>query len=155
MGILYIVRGLPGSGKSKGAKEWVANDPTNRARVNRDDLRAMMHQGYFGEYTEEQVTEVQYAMIDTLLDMGKLVICDDTNLKDRTVQDLIGIAMDHEAKWEIVDKTNVPLDLCLIANNSQHRIDTNAVVPDEVIVDMHERYIKDKGYPLPVPEVKR
>lgn len=153
MAKLYIVRGLPGSGKSKNAKQWVANDPQNRARVNRDDLRAMMHQGYFGEYTEKQVTEVQYAMIDTLLDMGKLVICDDTNLQSRTVRELIEIAMDHEADWEIVDKTDMPLDICLIGNNSQHRIDTGAVVPEGVIVSMYERYIKDQGYPLPVPEV--
>lgn len=150
---LYIVRGLPGAGKSKNAKEWVAIDPQNRARVNRDDLRAMMHQGYFGGYTEKQVTEVQYAMIDTLLGMGKLVICDDTNLKEDTVRDLIGLAVDRDATWEIVDRTNMPLELCLIANDSQHRHDTGSVVPEEAIINMYERYIKGKGYPLPIPEI--
>lgn len=153
MAKLYIVRGLPGSGKSKNAKQWVANDPVNRARVNRDDLRDMMHGGYISKVTEEQVTESQYAMIDTLLDMDKEVILDDTNnLNDERVRALIRIALDHEADWEIVDRTNVPLDLCLLENSSQRRIDSGRVVPEKVIRMMHEE-IKDRGYPLPVPEV--
>ena len=46
MPVLVITRGLPGSGKSTWARQWVSQDPAHRAEVNRDSLRLMMHGGY-------------------------------------------------------------------------------------------------------------
>ena len=43
MPTLVITRGLPASGKTTKAREWVAADPVRRARVNRDDVRAQLH----------------------------------------------------------------------------------------------------------------
>lgn len=37
---LIITRGIPASGKSTWAKEWVAEDPDHRVRVNRDEAPA-------------------------------------------------------------------------------------------------------------------
>jgi predicted kinase len=39
MGKLILTRGVPASGKSTWAKAWVEEDPLNRVRVNRDNLR--------------------------------------------------------------------------------------------------------------------
>ena len=36
---LLLTRGLPASGKTTFARAWVAESPTDRARINRDDLR--------------------------------------------------------------------------------------------------------------------
>jgi tRNA uridine 5-carbamoylmethylation protein Kti12 len=42
---IIICRGIPGSGKSTWAKQWVSQSPKNRIRINYDDMRMM-----FGEY---------------------------------------------------------------------------------------------------------
>ena len=42
MPTLHLTRGIPGSGKSTFAKQWVQEDPEGRVRINRDDLRGMM-----------------------------------------------------------------------------------------------------------------
>lgn len=39
MSKIIVTRGLPASGKSTWAKAWVAADPANRVRVNRDAIR--------------------------------------------------------------------------------------------------------------------
>lgn len=45
---VIVLRGLPGSGKSTWAKEWVAGDPDNRVRINRDDIRYASFGKYWG-----------------------------------------------------------------------------------------------------------
>jgi hypothetical protein len=71
MTVLRITRGLPASGKSILAMKWVAEDPANRARVNRDDLRAMLHDGvYLGRDTEVHVRAARDALLTALLGAG-------------------------------------------------------------------------------------
>ncbi len=154
MGKLYIVRGLPGAGKTKNAKEWVSHDPESRARMNRDDYRAMIHGGYVDRETEEMIVSIQHQTIAMLLAQDKEVICDDTNLPMTTVKSLITLAKLMGAEWEIVDKTNIAPEICVIGNDSQHRRDTGAVVPEKVIWDMYEKYIKGRGYPLPLEGIE-
>lgn len=37
-----IIWGLPASGKSTWAKQWVLEDPEHRVRINQDDIRLML-----------------------------------------------------------------------------------------------------------------
>lgn len=143
---LVITRGLPGSGKSTWARQWVSEDPKHRAEVNRDLLRAMMHGGYAD--AEVQVTVARDAAIRDLLKQGVDVVCSDTNLPQRTVRDLLKIAHRAGAAFEVHDMTNVGIDLCVYRNAKRTDKDP---VPVSVIKDMYERYIKGKGYPLPMP----
>ena len=77
MAKLIITRGLPGSGKTT----WAKAQP-GTVRVNRDELRRMMHGGHTGEgWAERQITVAQRAQIEALLRAGVSVICDDTNLR--------------------------------------------------------------------------
>ena len=39
MSKLIITRGLPASGKSTWAKQWVLEDTENRVRINQDDIK--------------------------------------------------------------------------------------------------------------------
>jgi predicted kinase len=143
---LLITRGLPGSGKSTFACEWVAEDPGHRAEVNRDHLRLMMHGGFAN--AETQVTAARDAAIRALLERGVSVISSDTNLPQRTARDLARIGRLAGAEVKVIDLTNVDIDTCH-ARNSQR---TEGRVPDHVIEDMYARYIKGMAYPLPFPE---
>lgn len=97
MTTLHICRGLPGSGKSTYAKEWVAADPGWRARVNRGDVRNAVHPAYVGAETEKATTIVSHAAIGALLRNGWAVIVDDTNLNPAHVRRLLDIAYNSGA----------------------------------------------------------
>ena len=146
MTTLFITRGLPASGKSTWARAWVSEDPQRRAEVNRDHLRIMMHGGYVDQ--ETQITAAAHATIRTLLERGVSVVSSDTNLPQRHARELASIGRRAGAKVEIVDLSDVPLDVCLARNATRG----DAYVPADRIREMHRRYIAPlKGKPFPLP----
>jgi predicted kinase len=148
---LIITRGLPGSGKSTWARQWVSEDPKGRAEVNRDMLRVMMHGGYAD--AEVMVTQASHAAIRELLKRGVDVVCSDTNLPQRTARDLAKIARLAGAEVEVRDMTDVPLGTCIERDSYRSKAlgDEKNPVGEEVIRRMHARYIAGKGYPMPLP----
>jgi predicted kinase len=148
MAKLVIMRGLPASGKTTLAKEWVREDPDNRVRVNRDDLRAMAGVPY-STANEQRIIRQRDLLIDEFLCRGNDVINDDTNLPQRTVRDLAKIAKRTGAEFEVIDLTHVDLDECLKRNAGRGH-----TVPDTVIQTMWMKYINGKKLPLPVPDLE-
>lgn len=148
---LIITRGLPGSGKSTRAKAWVAEDPSRRARVNRDDLGSMLHgfRAHKGE-TEQQITKVRDAVIASLLKRGIDVVSDDMNLPQRYARDLLRLAVQHGAEFEVWDLTDVPLETCVERDELRHG--TLAFIGADVITTLHARFLRGRKYPLPYPE---
>lgn len=76
---LLVLRGLPASGKSTWAKDWVEEDPGNRVRVNRDDIRYALYNKYVG-VDEDMVTKIEGSMVKTALASGKSVVVDACHL---------------------------------------------------------------------------
>lgn len=133
---LIITRGLPGSGKTTIAREWVAEDPLNRTRVNRDDLRWNMFGAYSGlnHPQEKTITVAQHAAVRALLATGQSVIVDDTHLRLKFARQYADIA--HEAGvffyvWDL--ETDV--DLCVKRDAVRDR-----VVGEEVIRQLHQKF---------------
>ena len=150
MPTLIATRGLPGCGKTTYARQWVARDREHRVRVNRDDLRQMLDHGEFIKgVTESRVLAARDALIGGLLRRGLDVICDDTNLPQRTAGDLARIAARACASFRVHDLTNVPLETCI--EHDAARSDKRSV-GEAVIRDMHQRYLRGRPYPLPLPE---
>ncbi|MFC3504488.1 AAA family ATPase [Micromonospora krabiensis] len=150
---LIATRGLPGSGKTTKAEEWVAVDPVRRARVNRDDLRKMVHNGVYIKQgresagTEKAIIAARDASIAALLRLGIDVINDDTNLPTRTIRDLRRLAVLAGADFEVWDLTDVPLVACIARDREREK-----PVGDDVIRDMERRFLRGRPYPLPVPD---
>ena len=59
--ILYTV-GLPASGKTTYARQWVQEDPKHRVRINRDDIRRMLGP-YWIPTREDLVTDIEWSCI--------------------------------------------------------------------------------------------
>jgi predicted kinase len=147
---LIITRGLPGSGKTTYARNWVAADREHRARVNRDDIRSMLDEGEFVKgITEPRILAARDALILGLLGRGLDVICDDTNLPQRTARDLARLAIRARAGFSVVDLTDVPWAECITRDAARS---DKKPVGGAVIKDMHERFLNGRSCPLPLPE---
>jgi predicted kinase len=146
MTTLTITRGLPGSGKTT----WAKAQP-GLVRVNRDELRRMLHGGRLGSPSAElQVTLAHRAAAGALLRRGVDVVCDDTNLRARVARDLAELAASCGAAVAIRDFTDVEVDECVRRDAAR---DPSSRVGEEVIRGMHARYLAGRALPLPVPEV--
>lgn len=99
---LIMTRGLPASGKTTWAKEFVASQPTGSwKRVNKDDMRAMLDAGKWSKKNEEYIIQIRDCIVGDCLSSGSNVIVDDTNLHPK-----------HEARLrEIADKLNAEFEV--------------------------------------------
>lgn len=144
MPTLYVTRGLPGSGKSTWAKAWVAEQPTRRARVNRDDLRAMLHdsthiKGGSGQPgTEQSVIAARDAMVVSLLRRSVDVVVDETCLPERVLAELRRLADRAGARLEAVDFRHVPVETCIERDG---RREGRAQVGEQVIRQMYDQHM--------------
>lgn len=142
-GHLIATIGLPGCGKTTRAREFVAEDPGNRVRLNRDDYRDMMFGGFTGrEDQENAVTAASAATLRALLADGFVVVCDDTNLRQRYRARLVSVAAECGAIFTTWDMTDVPLEECIARDYERGQRGGRFVGPD-VITSMHEAWRKE------------
>lgn len=136
MTTLILMRGLPASGKSTLAREWVlrgVDADAKRARVSRDDLRAnLFHSEGVLEYAQEQhITAVQQDTVRKLLKRGYDVVVDDLNLRRRYAVEWASIALEQQVSFEIWDVLTGP-DECVA--RAEARAQTGGRdVPESVI----------------------
>ena len=139
---LLITRGLPASGKTTFARKL----QPSVVRVNRDDLRRMLHgRRLFTQWAEGQVTAVQRATVEALLRAKADVIVDDTNLRARTVREWAELAARFQATFEVHDFTDVPLEECLRRDAARPEDER---VGEEGIRRMFARYLEGRTLPL-------
>lgn len=154
MTMLRVTRGLPASGKSTWAEDWVNGQPNERARVNRDDLRFAMFRkhGRLSHEQEHMVTVAEVAMAEQLLKAGKDVIVDAMHLRPQYVRRWNKIAQKHGAFFEI-DEFEISVEESM-ARNGDRMIHGERFVPYEAIKEMTKYLTKDgKLMPYePLPE---
>lgn len=132
---LYMLSGLPGSGKSTWAIEQVHSD-RSYIRVNKDDLRDMCHGGKWDPKREKQILLVRDAMIEVALRAGRNVIVDDTNLHPKHEQRLREIAELCKVDFE-VKHFDVSVDDCIARDAKRAH-----PVGEQVIRDMWRSFIR-------------
>jgi len=82
MSKVFFLQGLPASGKSTWAKQYIKDHP-NTKRINKDDLRAMIDAGVWSAENEKQIVKVRDMLLLSFLESGYDVIIDDTNLHQK------------------------------------------------------------------------
>ena len=141
MSKLIICRGLPASGKSTWAKQWVLEDPEHRVRINQDDIRLMLGK-YWVPSREKLVQEIQFDVIVEALSRGFDVVIDNTNLNKKVLDGfdrLIKTFEDYEIEYK--DFFDTPLSVCIERDKNR-----DLQVTEKVIRGFYNNY-KDK-YPL-------
>ena len=115
---LLMLVGLPASGKTTYAKEWVKKP--NRVRFNRDSMREMMAFTQWMPGIETLITDVQNAFIDAAMKRANDIILDNTNLKISHINDMKERVVKFNSKKDIKFKYklkfmyfNVPVEECI------------------------------------------
>lgn len=143
------MRGLPASGKTTWAKDFIKDNP-NYVRVCRDDIRSMLTPNFkFGGEMEELVTQIEWDMvINALLYNDYSVIIDSTGFRMGTrewkevleihAQDVPGsMVAERFEKLEIEIKAfDVDMKTCI--QRDQQRTHP---VGKEVIERMNNKYL--------------
>lgn len=145
MTTLYITRGLPASGKTTWAKTFVVGSPDTRARVNRDDLRAMLYGTPDYSWAQESaVTEASRHAVSALLAAGRDVVADDMNLRPKYVREWARFAAARGVEFEVVE---FPVD---VDESVRRDAERPKPVGGEVIRRMAQRYLRN-GALQPIP----
>ena len=135
---VIILRGLPGSGKTTWAREFIKYRPWYR-RVSKDALREMFAFGEYDYNDEKLVRKIQGQLIRDLLREGSSVVVDNTNLRERDVREIKGASVIY---WQ--DKSylsvrvlefHTPLEECIRRDALRER-----PVGAERIREMAERH---------------
>ena len=134
MPTLKILIGIPASGKSTWAREFVSKN-ANWCIVSRDDFRyGWQNRGWLEPKFETIITEMVEKSIETLIGRGINVIYDATNCKASSINDIIRIARHiADVEYQIFD---VPFDVAVARDSKRDRS-----VGVDVIRKMHSNYV--------------
>lgn len=145
MSTVYIMKGLPGSGKTERAKQAMENAKNSPIkRISKDDLRAMLDNGKWSKANEKFILKARDELIRLNLLQLNNVIVDDTNLHPKHVTRIQEIAKECKADWYIIDLTEVPLEECIKWDLLREKS-----VGERVIRRMHKQFIAPKVEPVP------
>lgn len=132
---VLFLKGLPGSGKTTFAKEFLKGNPDFK-RLNKDDLRAMLDGGTWSPAHERFVCDMRDAIVNEALGAGHSVIVDDTNLNPVHEASLRQIATECGATFE-VKFFDVSVRECIARDAARP-----APVGAKVIQSMYRKYLE-------------
>lgn len=148
---ILILRGLQGSGKTTFARQWVAENQTQRVRFNRDDVRNMLGP-YWVPKREHLITDLYWEFLNNATANGYDIVIDNMNLNENCIEELIEFVedtndflrltyLDIQYKIEIKDFFNVPLEECISRDSKREN-----PIGEKVIRQTYNKY-KDKIAP--------
>ena len=110
---MLLYSGLPASGKTKAALEWLAEDPNNRFRCNYDDLRLeLFGLGWKFNFKDERfMQQIAHDRVVRAFQAGKSVVIDNTNLTPKSRERWKQVAQKNNA-IVIEEEFDTPVKLC-------------------------------------------
>ena len=141
MNKLIICRGIPASGKTFWAKQWVLEDPEHRVRINQDDIRLMLGK-YWVPSREELVQHIQKEALIEALERGYDIVIDNTNLNKKVLDFYRALVIDHgNHAIEYKDFFDTPLSICIERDKNR-----DVQVSEKIIRNFYNNY--KNIYPL-------
>ena len=109
---IIAMKGLPGSGKSHWAKQWVETRDGWK-RVNNDDLRLMFNGVQYSKKHEKFLGVARRTLCNQVLSNGYNLVVDNCNLSPAAVRELEALASQFGATLEWHSFTDVPVETCI------------------------------------------
>ena len=137
---LFLVCGVPGSGKSTWIRQQVAEMNRPVKYVSRDEIRFSMvkeDEDYFAHEDDvfnKFITDIQYS-----LGTCEVVFADATHLSEKARNKVLDRLNLDNVDIYVVD-FNLPLQVCLDQN--EYRKGTRSYVPRSVIRRMYHQYVR-------------
>jgi predicted kinase len=143
MKTIMILKGIPCSGKSTWAMNYLKKHPNEVKRVNKDELRWMLN-GTIGDFEDEKIVlAIRDFTIEKALSSGFSVIVDDTNFKDKHFYAICDVAK-RVGNIRVFEKFfRVDLKEALKRNATREH-----PVPESIIIGMFENNVKGKEVEL-------
>jgi predicted kinase len=145
---IRLTRGLPASGKSTMAHEWVAEDPDWRVRVNRDDLRKGAYNKYYdlSRHQEQTITLQEDVLVTAMLNAGISPIVDALHLKAAYVKRWFDLGNKLGVPVTVMDAPVTDVEMCVLRDSKREK-----QVGEAVIRDLAKRFLQ-KGKLPKLPE---
>jgi len=132
---IIFLRGLPASGKSTWAKQYLTEN-TGFRRINKDEIRAKYVEGWSRESEKKILNEERDLGVAYIIE-GYSLIVDDTNFNSIHEDFWKAIAIQQDCDFEIKN-FDAPLKVCLERNALREN-----KVPEIAIRSMHSKYIRN------------
>lgn len=143
-----ILRGLPASGKSSYAKEFVLQNPGIWKRINLDDLRAMFDNSHMSKANEKFVKAMRDKLLIETLKDNKNVISDNTHLSTKSVEHIKQLVEKFNAENYTDKKDYVQIEIKFFDTPVQECIKRDLKRPNsvghKVIMNMYNQFLAPK-----------
>ena len=136
---VIVLKGLPASGKTTWAKEYMQTHP-NTKRVNKDELRAMIDDSVYNGDKEKFILQIRDTIILASLMKSFDIIVDDTNLSQKHIN---RIKANVPNKTEIIvneEFLRIPLSECIIRDGQRDN-----PVGAKIIQRMYDQFISKQS----------
>lgn len=144
---IIICQGLPASGKSTWAKEYINEDSEHRVRFNRDDIRNMLGK-YWVPSREKVINSIFDGFMNEAMLEGYDIVVDNMNLSSKAINEIEDYVKDFnewiklsplDIHYDIEYKKflDVPLEE-LISRDSKRE----NPIGEKVIRDLYTKYFK-------------
>lgn len=139
---IILTRGIPGSGKSTWASNWVNEYPQTRIRINFDDIRMMLGGNNIENYwipSREKAgfcDDVLRTILCKAVIKGYDVVIDNMNLSDRTINLIKDCLKEFNADSYEIEYVNfpTPVEICIERDKKRAR-----PIGEKVIRDMYNK----------------
>ena len=116
---ILLTKGCPASGKSTFAKKLV--EQGSHVRVNKDDLRSMLHNSVYSESNEKFVLSMRDFAVEECLKKNLSVVVDDTNFDGQHFKRMCLIAEKFD-KDIVVREKYFPIDITVAHERNEQRV---------------------------------
>lgn len=104
MQIVFILKGIPSSGKSTFCKELMEKEPGKWKRINNDSLRLAFDFDFWSKDNEKIIKETRLYLLKSFLNAGYNVLIDNVNANRTHISEVIKVVSKLNLDVEIIEK---------------------------------------------------